>query len=179
MTQQIWKHLRQTISFWTGRVSRFHFLPDAQKFSNHKKMFHVAEAHMDYSWSGRLKKYLPVHKIHQKWYKERPQLKEHNLVWIVNNREKRGSYRLGKVKKCQFGKDGTIRSCDILTQSGVISPPSVNLFHVFEDIGCVSLHEKHRAGEEKAWKLMHKKTTSSLATLESHNSEPNERINPK
>ena len=91
-----------------------------------------------------------MHNIRQKWYKERPQLREHDLLWIVDDREKRGFYRLGRVKKCHFGNDGNIRSCDILTQSGVVSRPTIKLSRVFEDIGSVPPQEKHRAGDEKA-----------------------------
>ena len=123
---------------------------DAQKYQNHRKIFRVAQAHMDNIWSRWLKEYLPVNNIRQKWYKARPQLKEHDLVWIVDDREKRGFYRLGRVKKCHFGNDGNIRSCDILTQSGVVSRPTVKLSCVFEDIGCVPPQEKNRAGDEKA-----------------------------
>ena len=43
---------------------------------------------------------------------------KNDLVWIVDHREKRGFYRLVRVKKCRFGSDGNIRPCDILTQSG-------------------------------------------------------------
>ena len=32
--------------------------------------------------------------IRQKWYKERPQFKEHYLMWNVDDREKQGFYRL-------------------------------------------------------------------------------------
>ena len=39
-----------------------------------------------------------------------PPLKENDLVWIIDHREKRGFYRLARVKKCYFGNDGHIRS---------------------------------------------------------------------
>ena len=91
-----------------------------------------------------------MHIIRQKWYKERPQLKEHDLVWIVDDQEKRGFYRLGRVKKCHFGNDGNIQTCDILSKPAVVSRPTVNLSRVFEDIGCVPPQEKHSAGDEKA-----------------------------
>ena len=49
------------------------YLPDAQKYRNHRKMFRVAQpAHMDKIWAEWLNEYLPVHNIRQKWYKERP-----------------------------------------------------------------------------------------------------------
>ena len=135
--------------FLLGRPSiAIPYFPDAQKYQNHRKMFRVAQAHMDNIWSRWLKEYLPVNSIRQKWYKERPQLRENDL----------DCGRLGKTrflphwkgKKCHFGNDGNIRSCDILTQSGVVSRPTVKLSRVFEDIGCVPPQEKHRAGDEKA-----------------------------
>ena len=144
--------------FFLGRPSiAIPCLPDAQKYQNLRKRFRVAQAHMDNIWSRWLKEYLPVYNIRQKWYKEYPQLKEHDLVWIVDDRRKRGFYRLGSVKKCHFGNDGNIRSCDILTQSGVVSRPAVEFSRVFEDIGWVPPQEKHRAGDENACKPVHKK----------------------
>ena len=137
--------------FLLGRPSiALPYLPDAQKYQNHRKMFRVAQAHMDNIWARWLKEYLPVHNIRQKWYKERPQLNENDLVWIIHHREKQGFYRLGRVKKCHFGNDGNIRSCDILTQSGIVSRPTVKLSRVLDDTGSVPPQEKHRAGDEKA-----------------------------
>ena len=74
--------------FLLGRPSvAIPYLPDAQKYQNHRKMFRVAQAHMDKIWARWLKEYLPVHNIRQKWYKERPQLKENDLVWIIDHRK--------------------------------------------------------------------------------------------
>ena len=126
------------------------YLPHAQKYQNHRKMFPGAQTHMNNIWARWLKEYLPVHNIRQKWYKERPQLKRSDLVWIIDHREKRGFYRLGRVKRCLFGNDDNIRFCDILSQSVVVSLPTVKLFRVLDDIGCVPPQEKHRAGDEKA-----------------------------
>ena len=58
------------------------YLPDAQKYQNHRKMFRVAQAHRDKIWARWLKEYLPVHNICQKWYAERPQLKESDLSGV-------------------------------------------------------------------------------------------------
>ena len=63
-------------------------LPDARKYQNPRKMFRVAQAHMDNIWARWLKEYLPVHNDRQKWFRERPQLKENDLVWIIDHREK-------------------------------------------------------------------------------------------
>ena len=137
--------------FLLGRPSiAIPYLPDAQKYQNHRKMFRVAQAHMDNIWARWLKEYLPIHNTRQKWYKERPQLKENDRVWVIDHREKRGFYRLGRVKWCHFGNDGNIRSCDFLTQSGGVSRTTVKLSRVLDDIGCVPSQEKHLAGDEKA-----------------------------
>ena len=137
--------------FLLGRPSiAIPYLPDAQKYQNHRKMFRVAQPHMDKIWARWLKEYLPVRNIRQKWYKKRPQLKENDLVWVIDLRERRGFYRLGRVKKGHFGNDGNIRSCDVLTQSGLVLRPTIKLARVFDDNGCVPPQEKHRAGDEKA-----------------------------
>ena len=65
-------------------------------------------------------------------------------------REKRGFYRLGRVKNCHIRNDCNIRSCDVLTQSGLVSRLTIELFCVFGDNGCVPPQEKHRAGDEKS-----------------------------
>ena len=117
-------------------------LPDAQKFPNHRRMFCVAQAHMDNMWSIWLKLCFAVHNIRQKWYKERPQLKENYLVLILDDREKRVFTAL---EKCHFENDGNIRSCDILTQS-VVFRPTVILSRLFDNIWCFLLLPKRNTG---------------------------------
>ena len=100
-------------------------------------------------WTRWIKEFLPVHNICQNWYKERPHWKK----WSgMDYRPWWRFYRLGRIKRCQFGNDGNIQSCDVLKQSGLISYPTSKLSCVVDDIGCVPLQEKHRAGNEKAWK---------------------------
>ena len=100
----------------------------------------MAQVHLDHIWARWMEEYLPVYNIRQKWYEERSQRKGKDLVWIIDHREKRGFYVHWRVKKCHFGNDGNIRSCDNLTRPGVDSRPTVKLvklYRVFEDIGCV------------------------------------------
>ena len=65
------------------------YLPNAQKYQIHRKMLCLSQAHIDKIWSGYLKRYLPGHNFRQKWSKERPHLKENDLVWMFDDREKR------------------------------------------------------------------------------------------
>ena len=153
------------------------YLLDSQKYQNHRKMFRVAQAHMDNIWSRWLKEYLPVNSIRQKWYKKRTQLREHDLVWIVDDREKRGFYRLGRVKKCHFGNDGNIRSCDVLTQSGVVSRPTVKFSLCLKTLGEFLL-KRNTGPAMKRPENQYTKRSSNWVILESHNSNPNERMNP-
>ena len=158
--------------FLLGRPSiAFPYLPDAQKYQNHRKIFQVAQAHMANIWTRWLREYLPVHNFRQKWYKERPQLKGNDLVWIIDHREKRGFYCLGRVKKCYFGNDGNTRSCDILTQSGVVSRPTVKLSRVLDDIGCVP--PKRSTGPVmQSPEKQYRKKTSNWVILQCHNFDP-------
>ena len=101
--------------FFLGRSTiAIPYLPDAQKFQNDRKMFRVAQAHMDNVWSRWLKKNLPVHKIRFKWYEERPQLNEQDPVEIVDDWEKRGFYHLGWNGK-KSAISGTIVLFDLVT----------------------------------------------------------------
>ena len=123
------------------------FLPDAQKYLYHRKMFRVAQAHMDLTMAKRVSssaQYSP------EMVQRTPPLNENDLVWIIGHRGKRGFYRLGRVIKSHFGNDDNIRSYDVLTQSGLIAGSTIKLSRVIDDIGCVSPQDKHRAGDEKA-----------------------------
>ena len=149
------------------------YLPDAQNYQNHRKMFRVAQAYMDNIWARWLKGYLPVHNIRQNWYTERRQLKEKiccGLSTIVKS--------VNGVKKCHFGTDGNIRPCDIVTQSGGVSRPKFKLSRALDDNGSVPPQEKHRASDEKACKPV-PKVISNWVTLQSHNFDHHERINLK
>ena len=81
-----------------------------------------------------------------------PQMKEYDLVWTIDHREKRGFHHLVSVKKCHFGSDDNVRSCDFPTQPGLVSRPAIKLILLFDDDGCVSPQEKHRAADEKVYK---------------------------
>ena len=141
-------------------------------------MLWIAQAHMDNIWARWLTKYLPVHNNFQKCYNERQYLEENDMVWFFDHREKRGFYRLRRVKKCHFGNDGNFRSSDVLTQSGVVFRTTVKLSREMDGLGCVPRQNKHRAGREKAKKPLEKKDLK-LGEFAERYSDPNEKTNPE
>ena len=92
-----------------------------------------------------------MHIIRTNWYKERLKLKKDDIVWVIDHRLKWGFYRLGRMKKFEFGSDGHFRSSDVLTQSRrIFIPATMRFSRVLDDNWCVPPQERHRAGDEKA-----------------------------
>ena len=53
--------------------------------------------------------------------------KEGDLVWLVEDSDKRGYYNLGRVTETIDGSDGVIRSAIVRTNDGVYKRPVVKL----------------------------------------------------
>ena len=62
-----------------------------------------------------------------KWNKHDSQLKEEDLVWILNDNCPRGVLPLGIVEKTHTGPDGVVRSCLLKTALGKVTRPAVRL----------------------------------------------------
>ena len=143
-------------------------------------MFRVAQAHMDNIRSRWLKNTFRCTISARNGTKNVPNLSKNDLVWIIDHREERVFYRLGRVKKCHFGSDGNIRFCDMLTHSGsCFSTPRSSCPLVLDDIGVCFLPKKNTGPAMKRPEKQLRKKTSICVILKSHNFGPNKRINPK
>ena len=104
------------------------YLPCAEEFVNHRKLFRQTQAYSDLIWDRFRKEYLPILNSRQKWNCESNRiLNKGDLVWLVEDSDKRGYYKLGRVIETMEGSDRTIRSATIQTKDGVYKRPVVKL----------------------------------------------------
>ena len=122
------------------------YLPCAEEFVIHRKLFRQTQAYSDLIWDRFKKVYLPTLNNRQKWNCESNRiLNKGDLVWLVEDSDKRGYYKLGRVTETMEGSDRTIRSATIQTKIGVYKRPVVKLAPVLsmdEDI----FTKENRAG---------------------------------
>ena len=123
------------------------YLPCAEEFVNYRKLFRQTQAYCDLIWDRLRKEYLPTLNNRQKWNCESNRiLNKGDLVWLVEDSDKRGYYKLGRVTETMEGSDRTIRSATIQTKDGVYQRPVVKLAPVLsmdEDV----FTKKNRAGD--------------------------------
>ena len=62
-----------------------------------------------------------------KWNKHDAQLKEEDLVWILNDKRPRGVLSMGNVEKTHTGPDGVVRLCLLKTALVKVTRPAVRL----------------------------------------------------
>ena len=90
-----------------------------------------------------------------KWKKEGiRQLEVNDLVWIVDENEKRAHYKMGRVLEVYHGSDGRVRSALVKTEDGKLKRPVVKLAPMFYES---VFREKNRAGNVGASQLRDQK----------------------
>ena len=77
----------------------------------------------DVFWRRRLREYLPTLQKRHKWFSVCHDLKEDDLVLIVDENVPRGQWRLGRVVVVHKAKDCHVRSAVIKTRSGHLTRP--------------------------------------------------------
>ena len=76
-----------------------------------------------------------LHKSSRKWKKEEVrQLEVNDLVWIVDENEKRAYYKMGRVLEVYHERDGRVRSALVKTDDRKLKRLVVKLAHIFHDI---------------------------------------------
>ena len=75
-------------------------------------------------------------------------LTESNLVWLIEDSDKRGYYNFGRVTETIDGSDGVIRSAKVRMNDRVYKRPVVNLAPVL--YGKDDFAMKNRAGDVAA-----------------------------
>ena len=125
------------------------YLPCAEKFVDHLKLFRQTQAYANLIWDRFRKEYLPTVNNRQKWRSTANEtLKEGELVWLIEDSDTRGYYNSGRITKTIDGSDAVIRSAIVLTEDGVYKRPVVKLAPV--PPGKDVLAMKNRAGDVAA-----------------------------
>ena len=126
------------------------YLPCAQEFVDHRKLFRQTQAYANLIWERFRKEYLPTLNNRLKWQStanENPT--EGDLVWLIEDSDKRGYCYLGRVRETIEGSDGVIRIAKFRTNDGVYKRPVVKLAPVLPKSKDVFVTE-NRAGDVKA-----------------------------
>ena len=84
----------------------------------------------DVFWRCRLREYLLMLQKHHKWFSFSRDLKEDDLVLIIDEDIPQSQWRLGHVVLVHKAKDGHVRSAVIKTRSGHLTRPISKLFIV-------------------------------------------------
>ena len=104
------------------------YLSGAEQFFDHRKLFRQTQAYADLIWDRFRKEYWPTLKSRKKWQTTTDRsLQQGDLVWLVEDSDKRGYYNLGRRTETFEGSDGVIRSAKILTKDGYYKRPVVKL----------------------------------------------------
>ena len=104
------------------------YLSGAEQFVDHRKFFRQTQAYTDLIWDRFRKEYLPTLISRKKWQTTTDRsLQQGDLVWLVEDSEKRGYYNLGRISETFEGSDGVIRSATIRTTDGYYKRPVVKL----------------------------------------------------
>ena len=126
------------------------YLPCAEVFASHRKLYRQNQIYANLIWERFQKEYLPTLNNRQKWRSTANEnLKEGDLVWLIEYCGKRGYYNLGRVTETIEGSDGVIRSAKVRTKNGVHKRPVVKLAPVLPNRKDVFVME-NRAGDVEA-----------------------------
>ena len=122
------------------------YLPCAEEFVDHRKLFRQTQAYANLIWDRLRKEYLPTLNNRQKWRSTANEtLKEGDLVWLIEDSNRRGYYNLGRVAETIDGSDGVIRSAIVRTNDEVYRRPVVKLAPVLPGKDVFAM--ENRAGD--------------------------------
>ena len=104
------------------------YLSVAEQFVNQRKLFRQTQAYADLIWDRFRKECLPTLNSRKKWQTTTDRsLQQCDLVWLVEDSDKRGYYNLGRIIETFEGSDGVIQSATIPTNDGYYKRPVVKL----------------------------------------------------
>ena len=105
--------------FNIGRVNVCRsFIPNAEIYANHRKMFRSSQAYEDMIWKQWVKEYLPQNNVRAQWNRSEPNLHVGHLVRLIEDNVSRTHYKMARVLEVYPGKDGIVRSALIKTVDG-------------------------------------------------------------
>ena len=109
-------------------------MPSSERYHDLRKSFKTAQAYAEMIWKRWTREYLPQWNQRSKWSKEHVRnLKEGELVWLVDDSVKRCEYKLGRIIEIFTGNDGVVRSARVKMAHGELNRPVVKLAPVFYD----------------------------------------------
>ena len=110
------------------------FMLSSERYHDLRKSFKTAQAYADMIWKRWTREYLPQWNQRSKWSKKHVRnLKEGELVWLVDDPVKRCEYEHGRIIEIFTGNDGVVRSARVKTAHGELNRPVVKLAPVFYD----------------------------------------------
>ena len=127
------------------------FLPDAQRYTNLRRVFRVSQPYSDMIWTRWTKEYLPEWNVRNKWNNDDVrQLKINDFVRVEDENVKRSNYKMARKLEVQEGNDGRLRSATVVTKDGKLKRPVVKLAPLFYES---VFREKNSAGNVGASQL--------------------------
>ena len=125
------------------------YLPCTEEFVDHRKLFRQTKAYANLILDRFRKEYLPTLNNRKKWRSTANETrKEGDLVWLIEDSDKRGYYNLVRVTETIDGSDGVIRSAIVRTNNGVYKRPVVKLAPVLPGKDVFAI--ENRAGDVAA-----------------------------
>ena len=86
-----------------------------------------AQVMTQHFWKRWLREYLPALTERRKWRNEARNVREGDLVLVVDEKSTRGCWPLAGVIRVFPGDDGRVRAAEVRTKSGVYTRPAVKL----------------------------------------------------
>ena len=81
----------------------------------------------DIFWKRWTKEYLPQLQVRQKWFSEKRNLQQGDLVMIADSNVSRGKWLLGRIEKVNPDNHGLVRSAKVRTATGFLDRPITKL----------------------------------------------------
>ena len=104
------------------------YLPCSEELVDYRKLFRQTQVYANLIWDRFRKENPPTLNNRQKWRSTANEtLKEGDVVWSIEDSDKRGYYNLGRLTETIDGSDGVIRSVIVQTNDGVYKRPVVKL----------------------------------------------------
>ena len=136
------------------------YLPCAEKFVDHRKLFRQTQAYENLIWDRFRKEYLTTLNNRQKLRSTANEtLKEGDLVWLIKDSDQRGYYHVGRVMETIDGSDGVSLSAIVRLNDGVYNRPVVKFAPVLPGKDVFAM--ENRAGDVAA------ELTNSITKLNS------------
>ena len=100
----------------------------SSKRDEHGDRWRYVQHLADKFWARWTREYLPQIQHRQKWTNDSlPNVQPGELVLLVDELRHRNRWRMARVIKTILGRDGTVRSCEVKTDSGIITRPVTKL----------------------------------------------------